>query len=237
MKRRIAWTLAIVAFAFAGGIVSRPWLADWKQHLEVMGGFSHAGATPYDAPHYARRVEQFAGIHQTQKVVFLGDSRIEAAEWRELFGRCDISNRGINGDTTIGLLQRLPASLPTANVLCIIQAGVNDLSKGSSVEAVVSNYRRIVDYLRTDKRSRVIITAVILVGQDQPQLNATIAQCNLRLAALSAQSGAAWVDVNAVLSPGGFLSPEYSNDGVHLNGRAYLKLRDALIPYLEERSG
>ncbi|MEO5721257.1 MAG: GDSL-type esterase/lipase family protein [Chthoniobacterales bacterium] len=203
--------------------------------LFVVAGFvvrSRYGDAPLDRSPSARPDGNDAVVGRTPQIVFLGDSRIEWGAWPELLKRADILNRGIAGDTTSGILQRLRAAVPNDGGMCLIQAGVNDLSQGFAPEKVVANFGSILDYLRAEKRAHVIITSVILVGQERSDLNGVINDCNRRLAQLAAARGARWLDLDAVLSARGYLAREYSEDGVHLNAEGYEQLCGALAPLL-----
>jgi lysophospholipase L1-like esterase len=84
-------------------------------------------------------------------VVFLGDSITQ--QWKDglpqAFPGVKIANRGIDGDTTRGVLLRLDADVlsiaPTAVVLLI---GTNDLEEGATPEMVASNLRLILASLK-----------------------------------------------------------------------------------------
>ncbi|MBA2430823.1 MAG: hypothetical protein H0V56_01760 [Chthoniobacterales bacterium] len=230
MFRRAFLFLAVAAVFFSLGVLARPTLSRLKQQVRTP---PPADFQVFDLTHYTAKRSHFATLRETRQVVLLGDSRVAFAEWSELLERSDTSNRGISGDTTSGVLRRLPASVPTSGVLCVIQVGVNDLILGGSVEQVVANYRRIVDYLRQEKNARVVITSVIPASEEQPELNRAVHECNQQLVQLAAASGAQWLDLGPSLSPEGFLRPEFRSDAVHLNGDGYLRLRDVLAPLLQ----
>ncbi|MGL4621995.1 MAG: GDSL-type esterase/lipase family protein, partial [Chroococcidiopsis sp.] len=58
--------------------------------------------------YYLQRVSQFqlAPICNSD-IVFLGDSITDECEWSELLENPHVKNRGISGDTTMGVLNRL----------------------------------------------------------------------------------------------------------------------------------
>ena len=230
------WRLAILALLaavfFSLGLLARPSLSRLKHRSRLALQEQKAGVQVIDVTHYERQTAYYATLAGTKSIVFLGDSRIEWAEWSELLERSDISNRGISGDTTSGVLERLPSSVPTPGVVCVIQLGVNDLFLGVSVERVVENYRRIVDYLIKEKQARVILTSIILAGQQHDALNQQIAAANEQLVQVASSFGATWLDVNAGLSPDGYLDDQFSDDGVHLNGRGYQTISGLIAPLL-----
>jgi lysophospholipase L1-like esterase len=234
---RRAFPFIVAVLLFGAGVLARPMLGRIKVKassfvIRVFDIHQTHDDLPYDQIYYERKSSQYALLAKTQNIVFLGDSRVEQAEWSELFARQDISNRGINGDTTVGVLQRLRTSVPGDISLCVIQLGVNDLGEGCSVEFVVSRYGDILSDLMTRVHAKVIVTPVILVGQNRTNLNPAIIECNLKLERLAANHGALWVDINRPLCPDSILSASYSNDGVHLNGEGYKQVCNLLAPYL-----
>ena len=58
--------------------------------------------------YYHQRLSHFETLPKTKNdIVFLGNSISDGAEWSELFADNHIKNRGISGDFTIGVLNRL----------------------------------------------------------------------------------------------------------------------------------
>jgi lysophospholipase L1-like esterase len=232
MYRRGALFLVVAAVFFACGFWARPTLSRWKHTSRVVLQKPAAGVQVFDVTHYERQTAHYATYPQTRPIVFLGDSRIEWAQWPELLGRDDISNRGISGDTTMGVLGRLPTSVPTSGIVCVIQVGVNDFFLGASVEQVVANYRGILNYLLQERQARIVLTSIVLVRGEHGYLNEPITACNQQLAGLAASTGATWVDLNVTLSPNGYLADEFSGDGVHFNGVGYQTISRLIAPLL-----
>ncbi len=211
----IIGVLCFVLGAGAYGVAERV-----NQHLARMARI--AGAPPLDRPLYDRRTSQFSTLQSEVRTALLGDSRFHEAEWHELLGRGDVANRGIAGDTTSGLLARLPQSVPAGVSVCIIQIGFNDLLQGGSIDDAERNYREIVERLLGRKPPpQVILSSVILAGETNADLNKRVAELNKRLYQLASQRQLRWIDLNATLCEHGALEPKWTNDGVHLNGEAY----------------
>jgi len=62
-----------------------------------------------------------------QAIVFLGDSLTSACEWHELFGNnLTILNRGIGGDTSAGVLKRIPTVAVLRPAAVFLMIGTND---------------------------------------------------------------------------------------------------------------
>ena len=75
-----------------------------------------AAQTPYDSLYLKSAVYKNLTAHfalskiTSADVVFLGNSITAGGNWSELLGRDRIVNRGIGGDNTVGMLQRLELS-------------------------------------------------------------------------------------------------------------------------------
>ncbi|MDQ6940702.1 MAG: GDSL-type esterase/lipase family protein [Verrucomicrobiota bacterium] len=231
MKRKsVLLVAALVVLSL--GLMEYPAIRSLVSRVRDKTGAAEANDEPVDLAGYAERSANYAAMGHTKNLVFLGDSRIEWGDWPELLGRTDISNRGIAGDTLPGILRRMRSSVPDDESVCIIQAGVNDLVKGARASVVVAGYRELAQYLLKEKKARVILTSIILVNEERTRLNQLIMECNRELSRLAASEGMEWLDLGPGLSPSGYLSPEYSEDGVHLNANGYAQFSRALAPLL-----
>ncbi len=232
MIRKCALYCTVALFVFLLGVLAAPILNRLTVGLERRAAAQRRLGAPNDPVGYEQKRSEFAMLQQTRPIVFLGDSRVEHGQWAELLGRDDVSNRGISGDTTAGVLERLATSVPTSGVVCVIQLGINDLHKGVPVETVVQNFRRIVAFLQGERGAQVVVTSIILGGDEFGPLNKLVAQCNRDLEQLAVQEHARWIDLNAALASDGVLDARFTYDGIHLNGDGYAVMRDTIAPAL-----
>lgn len=172
-------------------------------------------------------------------VVFLGDSITDLYPLETYFPERTLINRGIGGDTTRGILERLEDTVlilePTHLVLLI---GVNDLSLGRGVEAIAADYATILERLRSALPDLVIDVISVypvngltyapldLIADKIPELNALIA-------AMAPDYDATYIDLFPALEDDNHrLKAEYADDGLHPNAAGYdvitALLRDAL---------
>lgn len=70
--------------------------------------------------------------------------------------RARVTNAGVNGDTTAGMLRRLDSAVPKGTNLVILQPGANDLRFGFSREQRTANIAAMVKRLRA-RNIRVIV--------------------------------------------------------------------------------
>ncbi|WP_225913983.1 GDSL-type esterase/lipase family protein [Leptolyngbya ohadii] len=131
-------------------------------------------------------------------------------------------NQGISGDTTAGILRRLPAFDRARPDRIYVMAGINDLRRGSSDRAVLSNLRQIVQRLRRTHPQAAIVVYSILPTRLPALPSDRIQRLNASLAAMSRQEGANFYDLQAQFSgTDGTLRRELTTDGLHLSRQGY----------------
>lgn len=177
-------------------------------------------------------------------VVFIGDSITEQGWWDMLFKQRNIVNRGIGGDNTFGILDRLPDILEARPSKIFLMAGVNDLTGGQSVETIVANIGRMADMVREAvPECRLYIQSVLPVSTKRLAYdyvkghNPKVAEINARLAALcSEKTGCTFIDVAPLLSDAdGELRTDLTKDGIHLQPAGYVVWTDRIkkLKYLK----
>ncbi len=152
-------------------------------------------------------------------------------------------NQGISGETSSGLLRRLYVLDGTRPETIFVMIGINDLVRGYDDETILENQRQIIRELRRAHPTSQIVVQSILphsgnkaTWENSDRLldipNSRIRQLNLRLKAIADFEGAFFLDLHPLFAtPTGFLQPEFSTDGLHLNERGYLVWRTAIKLY------
>ncbi|BAY75631.1 GDSL family lipase [Nostoc linckia NIES-25] len=138
-------------------------------------------------------------------------------------------NQGISGDTSAGVLKRLGAFSATRPDVIYIMAGINDLRKGDSDRAILSNYRRIVRRLRQNHPKAQIIVQSILPTRLPKLSNSHIRKINAQLAQIAKEEGANYLNIYSWFSDmEGNLRQELTTDGLHLSQEGYDVWQSAL---------
>lgn len=175
-----------------------------------------------------------------QDIVFIGNSITDGNEWSELFGDIRIKNRGISGDITAGVLYRTKELAAAKPERVFMMIGVNDLARGVSPDSIVKNILLSVAYLRQESPStKIFVQSVLPVNGIYRKFGghtsqaAEIIKVNHALKNNAAAKGYRFID----LTPGfsnerGELREELTNDGLHLNGNAYLLWKHLIYPYV-----
>ena len=175
-------------------------------------------------------------------IIFLGNSITNGGEWAELLGNPHAKNRGISGDTTQGVLDRLSTITKGKPSKIFLLIGTNDLSRGKSVDEVAKNVEKIVERVKRESpKTKLYVQSVFPVN---PKFNKflghmnrqkDIAALNAKIKAVAARHGVTYIDVyNSLVTPStDVMNPKYTNDGLHLLGKGYQKWVDVLKPYLK----
>ncbi|WP_341527370.1 SGNH/GDSL hydrolase family protein [Nostoc sp. UHCC 0302] len=131
-------------------------------------------------------------------------------------------NQGISGDTSSGILRRLGAFSATRPDVIYVMAGINDMRKGASDQAILRNYRRIIRSLRQDHPKTQIIVQSILPTRLSTISNSRIRRVNAQLALITKQEGANYLNLYSWFTDmQGNLRSELTTDGLHLSKDGY----------------
>jgi len=175
------------------------------------------------SPYYEHKVSQFKLLSddKTKSIVMLGDSITERGLWSELTNRMDIANRGISGDTTEGVMDRLNNLNPNFKQ-CFIMLGINDILRGEDILNIMKNYKNILNTLR-QKNITPYIQSTLYIGSNAPYLyKQRVKKLNQFLQRYAKEHKLVYIDLNKSLAPNSYLKQNYSLDGLHLNGEGYL---------------
>lgn len=170
---------------------------------------------------YYHNKESFFSSHDNGSVdlIFLGDSLTDIGEWNEVFPSKKSINRGINGDTTSGVIDRLGSITSLNPTKIFIMLGVNDLMQGQTVDNTLKNYIFIIKNLK-DRGFDVYIQSTLLANHFNAD-NSKIDKLNNELMAFCHENNIPFIDLNKSLSENGKLRSDLTIDGIHLNGKGY----------------
>ena len=179
-------------------------------------------AKPFNYPYYLQKKSQFEMLAQNEKyeTVMLGDSITDGGLWNELLNYDLVQNRGIAGDTTEGVLDRLD-SINVSIKKVFIMIGINDFFQEKSVDEVFANYKKIIKILE-EKKIKVYIQSTLYVGENRPKkYNEKVELLNEKLKKLAIEKALVFIDLNKILAPKKTMPEAHSYDELHLNGVAY----------------
>lgn len=172
-------------------------------------------------PYYKHKVSQFEMLKDRNniEIMMLGDSITDEGEWSELWGKV-VQNRGISGDTTTGVLDRLYTLNPNTKRV-FIMIGVNDIMRGVSEDIVFENYKKILKFFQ-DKNIEVIIQSTLYIGDSRKQnFNVKIEKLNQNLEEFAKSNKIVFINLNPIFAPQKTLLKSFTKDDLHLNADAY----------------
>ena len=173
-------------------------------------------------------------------IIMLGNSITDGGEWAELLSNPRVKNRGISGDTTGGILQRLETITKGRPAMVFLLVGINDFSQGVSADKIVENIEQIILRIKSESPStRLFVQSILPLNdhidafQSHKKHLSEIPETNARIAALCEKHKVGYLDLYSLLTDSeGRLDRKYTNDGLHLLGPGYLVWASVLKPLL-----
>lgn len=182
----------------------------------------------YDTPYYWDKKSQFETLPKSEaELVFLGDSLTDSCEWQEFFRNSRIKNRGISGDTTTGVLNRIDEVVESKPQKIFIMIGINDINRGRKVDEILMNYKLILSIFQERiPQTKVFIQSILPINNQKRSnkgVNNSIFELNKDLKKLAKQFSFQYIDLFPYfLDDNNQLDAQYTTDGLHLNGQGYL---------------
>lgn len=191
-------------YSFWSKAATKPTYEQWKQLLSLE----------------ARAVARGQGSNQL--AVFVGDSlSLWFPSARLPQGQLWL-NQGISGDTTSGILRRLPAFAQTRPDTIYVMAGINDLRRGASNQTVLSNLQQIVRQLRQTHPQAQIVVQSILPTRFAAIPSSRIKLLNQGIAAIASREGGYYLDLYSHFTDANdHLRRDLTTDGLHLSQQGY----------------
>jgi len=191
----------------------------------------------YDNPFYRDKKSHFEALPKISgEIIFLGDSLTDLCEWAEIFRNEQIKNRGICGDTTDGILNRISDIIESKPQKLFLMIGINDLNQGISVDEITNNYQLILETLRNQiPEVKIFIQSLLPINNQlrNNDVNQKIIDLNANLKELAQAFSSQYINLfSAFLDQNNQLDIQYTSDGVHLNGQGYLVWKEIIEKYV-----
>lgn len=194
---------------------------------------------------YYQRATLFEALPVTSSdIIFLGNSITNGAEWAELFNDKHVKNRGISGDICMGVYDRLDAVLKGKPAKIFLLIGINDVSRGAPADTIVSRIGMIVGKIKEDSpKTKLYLQSVLPVTDHYNMFKGhtsrwrVIPEINKGLVRLAEKEGVTYIDLYShfVDKQTGKMNAAYTNDGLHLLGKGYLKWVEIVKPYIRRK--
>ena len=197
---------------------------------------------------YFARINEFKIYNRFAKpggIVFLGDSLTQRYPLADFYPNMPIYNRGIDGDTTEGLLKRLDVSVFALQPsIVVLQIGTNDLQVAElPPEATIENIQLIISKIKEGLPNvKILLVSLYPVNETPdkliekivvgPRTNKDLMWMNSHLKTLDQVE---FIDVYPSLCDAtGNLEMRYTKEGLHLSLNGYAQVTEKIKPVLEK---
>jgi lysophospholipase L1-like esterase len=190
---------------------------------------------------YKLRLGLFKSYPNSKKdLIFLGNSITQGVDWAELLQNKNARNRGISGDITYGVLERLNEVTEGQPAKVFILIGINDIEHNIPDSLIVNNYRRMIRQIKAESpRTKIYFHTLLPVNNEFTQFkkhynkDEHILFVNTELKKIAAEENITLIDLHAhFLDASNKLDKRYTHDGLHLNAEGYKVWAGVLKEYL-----
>ena len=188
--------------------------------------------------YYNAKVEQYAAENAEYDdyevdVAFIGDSLTDGYDLATYYPQYITANRGIGGDTTFGLQERLQVSLYDLKPKVVVM-----LIGANNMDTMLQNYESILQSLKQNlpESEIVLLSLTAMGGEHWGRKNQLAAYNNVSIKLLAQKYGYVYVDLYSVLYDVsiGEVYEGYTTDGGHFTPLGYTVVTDTITPVLEE---
>jgi lysophospholipase L1-like esterase len=188
--------------------------------------------------HYHERLSEFKKQPICKgETIFLGNSITEGGDWAKLFNDSLVLNRGISGDMSAGIINRLDEIYKRQPNKVFLLIGINDLAHGVLPDSVIKNILFITRLLHQESPATQIFVQSILPVNDHftkfsghVKKKKEIIQVNQSLLDSAYNNPYTYVDLNSYFKDAeGNLKTEFTIDGLHLIEAGYLRWKELIL--------
>jgi lysophospholipase L1-like esterase len=182
-----------------------------------------SGHGKWTKENYPNRIKEFKNNPLNfNDIVFLGNSLTEGGkDWAKRFNVPNVKNRGISGDNTAGVLERLGEIYYFKASKVFILIGGNDFYTRKSPDFIVNNIFKIVDNIHLNSSETEIYVQTMTPTHHQDWIE-TIVALNEILRNNDIAHNYILIDIHTLLKDSnGLIKKEYTTDGVHLSEEGY----------------
>lgn len=171
-------------------------------------------------------------------IVFFGDSITRNSDFGDRFPDSKIVNLGYAGDTIVGMISRVPMVQAVSPEKIFVMGGINSLTD-MNLNQCVEQYSNLINELKLAiPEAKIYIQSVLPISEQKEVSvcsNKTIVEFNIQLQQLAKEENLVYVDLFALYEQDGQLSPDVTEDGVHIKKEAYIPWETAISKYVQNK--
>jgi lysophospholipase L1-like esterase len=165
-------------------------------------------------------------------VAFLGDSLTDGYDLKSYYPEYVVSNRGIGGETTHGLEERLKVSVYDLKPKVVVM-----LIGGNNLKTMFDNYEDILVGLKDNlPNTKVVLLSLTAMGQGWAHKNEIACYNNVKIKLLADKYGYTFVDLFTPLFDvkTNEVYGDYTVDGAHFTSLGYEVVTSIVKPVLDD---
>ena len=224
-----AVVLALIALAVVYFAIILPEKREEERRNEIFRGYYNAKLEQY-------ALENAKYDDYEVDVAFIGDSLTDGYDLSTYYPQYVTANRGIGGDTTYGLQERLQVSLYDLKPKVVVM-----LIGANNMDTMLQNYESILQDLKQNlPESKIVLLSLTAMGGEHwGRKNQLAAYNNVSIKLLAERYDYEFVDLYSVLYDVsiGEVYEGYTTDGGHFTPLGYSIVTAEITPVLKELLG
>lgn len=187
---------------------------------------------------------KYDSSNNMKNIVFFGDSITEQYKLDKFFHEPYIINKGVGGDKTEDLLERIEKDVYQYNPSdVIILVGINDILHDINDDDILLNIETIVNDIKLNRPAANIFVESIypinekLINENKEHkvYNKNIKSINKEIKQMCLQNGVTYINVfDSLTDEEGNLKKLYTKEGLHLTNLGYLRVTSVLQEYINK---
>lgn len=168
--------------------------------------------------------------------VFLGNSITAGTDWGKLLNINNAKQRGISGDITFGVLERLQDIIDAKPAKIFVLIGINDISRNIPDSIILDNYHKILKRIvKGSPRTKVYFNTLLPVNaafekfKNHYNKDQHILYLNEQIKKLKYKNLTIIDLYSNFLDENNHLKSIYTKDGLHLNNEGYEVWRNVIF--------
>lgn len=182
---------------------------------------------------------------QPNVTIFIGDSITKGADFKEAFNEQIVLNKGISGNTTIDVLNRLDKDIYQFNPYKVfLLIGINDIGKNFDNKDTIKNIKLIVNNIKRNcPHVKIYLQSIYPVNNTNDKKiqkryfkyrnNKDVIEINKELKIFANSNNITYIDIYShLLDEKNNLKLSYTKEGLHLNKDGYETVLKVLNSYV-----
>lgn len=174
----------------------------------------------------------------SKKILLTGDSITASFKTRKLLPEFNVINKGISGNKSAHLLKRLERDLLAVKPdIIFVLIGTNDIAQGFTDKGILFNISSILKISsQCAEGKNIFVTSILPTRNNLPRPNEKIRGLNKKIQIIASELKVNYLDLYSMfVDETGQLLFDLTDDGLHLNEKAYLKWADFLRDLLKDK--